>query len=962
MSTLTNLIEDIKLTLAHSDAVPPEKIQTLATQYADECRRLNERFRTVLPSLQNGNLSEAIRLAEMSPNLTDLYGMLNFENREEWVEIVQALSFDEPLPLPEEIMLLLNDAYLTQSPLEPLLKQNRLYALNGSPIADRLQVIRAIAKYDTQNFFWREDIEKFEKIRHTQLKEDVNKALQTKNNTAVSELFRELSAPDWIVPPPKEYRLALFTFVLQGFQRKLQKAFDAYNYTDGQQWYDSMLRLCEKNRIPMPASINAEIQPAVDWLANESQIIESQERFDTAVSELKEVLENGESIQELDRCYYSAEQAAVNISQTLPRETIEWYKRRKQNFEQTRRNRLRVSITLIVAVCILIASGISYGLTVRNFTAQVEATVASLQSVKDEKRYDDIDQTIERVEKKNAKIAAEPKVEKLFDELRIMQKEDKERAANFERALVQIEIALDEKPELTELKKLTASIENCEKLKRTSEEETKFSDMKRKHQVAVNQRQRELDTAFGDKLAVLSKQWAEVRRSRDIKQLTELESGVKSLLQQSPEVSLKQLSEGKEFLTDIQNVTERIRKAQSADEIVKQIREASGWNSYQTALKRLVNDYPLHEAVGDAKSILLQLDDTDKIVQIYVALSKRVNDCGKKMNELQKHIAEIKPPIKILTEKTSTNIDAFVPFIKRFDKIVGTKSLDADTFQKTNNLLVTLSMSKLYPLIYEKKWYYMVEAPSDTVENRGKYKYKTSLSVTEKEIKDYKIKTDLNKIAANMDKQLTGNQFEFAVKTRKELRDIGNDTPLESAADKIEQILTDMLNQTGLDPILKCVMLKFLLDEFSTVEPVFKETFQNYLKSLTDSKLDFDYNWMDVESDKTETQRNLAESQLRILPDLKPLFAKSKQDLKRFANFLTMPDLTWLGIVDKPDKNPWTCTGSLTEKSGTLWVFRKEHDKMQPVKIGTLKDGNVSIDRQSECVRFLPVYLMNNND
>ncbi|MDR0611744.1 MAG: hypothetical protein LBG58_16685 [Planctomycetaceae bacterium] len=962
MSTLTNLIEDIKLTLAHSDAVSPEKIQILATQYADECRRLNERFRTILPSLQNGNLSEAIRLAEMPPNLTDWYGTLNFENREEWVEIVQALDFDEPLPLPEEIMLLLNDAYLTQSPLEPLLKQNRLYALNDSPIADRLQVIRAIAKYDTQNFFWREDIEKFEKIRHTQLKQDVNKALQTKDNTAVSELFRELSAPDWIAPPPKEYRLALFTFMLQGYQRKLQKAFDAYNYPDGQQCYDSMLRLCEKNRIPMPASINAEIQPAVDWLANESQILESQERFDTAVAELKETLENGENIQELDRCYYSAEQAAANISQTLPRETMEWYKRRKQNFEQTRQNRLRVTVTLIVAVCLLIVSGISYGLIVRNFTAQVEAAVTSLQSVKDEKRYDDIDQTIERVEKKNAKVAADPKVEKLFDELRIMQKEDKERAANFERALTQIEIALDEKPELAELKKLTASIENCEKLKRTNEEETKFSDMKRKHQVAVNQRQRELDTAFGDKLAVLSKQWNEIRRSRDIKQMTELESEIKSLLQQSPEVSAKQLSEGKEFLTDIQNVTERVRKAQSADEIVKQIREVSGWNSYQTALKRLVNDHPSHEAVSDAKNILAQLDDTNKIVQTYAALSKKVNDCSKNMSELQKHIAEINPPIKILTEKTGTDVDAFIPFIKRFDKIAETKPLGAETFRKTNDVLVTISKSKLYPLIYEKKWYYMVEAPSETAENRGKYKYKTSVASTEKEIKEYKIKADINKIAVDTNKQLTGNQFEFAVEARKELRSIGNDTPLESAVDKIEKILTEMQDQTGLDPILKCVILKYFLDDFSAVEPVFKETFQNYLKSLTDSKLDFDYNWMEVESDKTETQRNLAESQLRILPDLKSLFAKAKQDFKRFVNSLTIPDLTWLGIVDRPDNTRWTCTGSLTGKSGTLWVFRKEHDKMQPIKIGTLKDGNVSIDRQSECVRFLPVYLMNNHD
>ncbi|MDR1491758.1 MAG: hypothetical protein LBT05_03425, partial [Planctomycetaceae bacterium] len=84
MSDYQSTVDAIKNALMFSDTTAPETLRALAEQYAAACGELNERMKFCGGFLRQGNLAEAVRLAETEPPLLDIYNVLDFPEREEW--------------------------------------------------------------------------------------------------------------------------------------------------------------------------------------------------------------------------------------------------------------------------------------------------------------------------------------------------------------------------------------------------------------------------------------------------------------------------------------------------------------------------------------------------------------------------------------------------------------------------------------------------------------------------------------------------------------------------------------------------------------------------------------------------------------------------------------------------------------------------------------------------------------
>ena len=303
MYELTNLIENIRTALAYSESVPPAKLAGYARRYAEECTKVNTRLQQCLPHLRNGNIAEAVRLAEASPNIAETFNLLHFENRQEWTEICDGLGLDVPPPLAIEVFQELNDAYLQIVPLEPLLKWHRLHALNGSPIRDRLAVLRSLAKADPMNLFWQTDQETFEKARIKELGRDVADALVRKDSLRLQELYRELTAPGWIMAPPAEYRLHICTAVLEEHADELLRHFSAFDYPGVAAAYQSMQQILYAHQMTMPAAIHRSIQAAVQWMHDSATAQQHLARFQHETAELREALDGYTPRQTLENLY-----------------------------------------------------------------------------------------------------------------------------------------------------------------------------------------------------------------------------------------------------------------------------------------------------------------------------------------------------------------------------------------------------------------------------------------------------------------------------------------------------------------------------------------------------------------------------------------------------------------------------------------------------------------------------------
>jgi tetratricopeptide (TPR) repeat protein len=363
MPDLTNLVEDIRTALAFSESVLPDKLAGYARQYAEECTKLNERLKQCLPHLRGGNVAEAVRLAEVSPNITETFNLLDFENRQDWHEVCDGLGLDVPPPLAIEIFQELNDAYLHVSSLEPLLKWHRLYALNGSTLRDRLAVLRSIAKADPMNLYWQTDQETFEKVRIKELEQDVNDAIAKKDMPRLQDIYRELTAPDWQVAPPQEYRLKICTTVLEKYADKLVQHFSAFDYPNAAAVYHSMQQFLSVNQMKMPETIAKNIRAAVQWIHAKreekwdfEQSQQALEQFQQALEQLRSALAYNMPRQNLENLYYVLQDTASRANREIPEEWESQYRNRVKDMLRKEQYREGIAIAAIVGALMLISA------------------------------------------------------------------------------------------------------------------------------------------------------------------------------------------------------------------------------------------------------------------------------------------------------------------------------------------------------------------------------------------------------------------------------------------------------------------------------------------------------------------------------------------------------------------------------------------------------------------------------
>jgi len=349
MHDLTNLIEEIRTALAHSELVPPERLEVYARQYAEACTKLNERIKLCFPYLRTGNVFEVVRLVETQPNLLDTFNLLNFEGRKEWIaEVCDPLGLEIPPPLAVEILQELDKVYSQAGSLETKLKWHRLFALNGSPIRDRLAVLRAIAKADPMNLHWQTDQETFEKVRIKELNREITEALAKNDLPRIRELYQELTVPEWRNVPPKEYRQKLAVPLLRDQAHQLirhhdesiknrdKRYYTAPHYSNAAAIYQAMLQMLSENQMAMPAiEDQMSLETAVQWLQETAleqhslaQFQQYREQFQWEVARFKEALVNNFPLPTLHDLYFSLCHAANHAKMEIPEELELRYRNR----------------------------------------------------------------------------------------------------------------------------------------------------------------------------------------------------------------------------------------------------------------------------------------------------------------------------------------------------------------------------------------------------------------------------------------------------------------------------------------------------------------------------------------------------------------------------------------------------------------------------------------------------------
>ena len=363
---IVEYLRDIRVNIGAGTTSVTDELRESATAYAELCVQANDRLRQCSSFLQQGLRSEAIHLAEESPNLLDLVAALDLPDANQWGEFCQMNELPIPVPLQMDRAQQLNEAYAADQPLETLLNQHRYLALARAPVGQRLSVLRQISTQDPSNPNWEKDVRVFEKARIKELPNSFYIAVKNKDSAALAELHSEINETPWAEEIPtdlalavtdahKRFRRAQADAELRPLVAPLRQAFAARDY-------DACVSIIARWKAVMEAAgittvapeLAHEVQPVVEWVRSEDEAEEQRKRFRAGCDALVGLLNTDASDSDLEAAF----ERLKSFDEPVPAELAERYTQRRAARQKVaeRAHRLRLvtvaaCVFLVLAVC-----------------------------------------------------------------------------------------------------------------------------------------------------------------------------------------------------------------------------------------------------------------------------------------------------------------------------------------------------------------------------------------------------------------------------------------------------------------------------------------------------------------------------------------------------------------------------------------------------------------------------------
>jgi hypothetical protein len=329
-----------------------EEIRSMAAEYASLCAVANERLRKCSAFLQQGLRTEAIHLAEESPNLLDLVSQLDLPDPQVWADYCEANSLPIPPALQLDRAAQLNEAYSQDQPLEHLLARHRFLALSRAPVRERLDVMRQLAQIDAGNPNWEKDIRIFEHARLKELPSAFYNAVKNHDHVAIAALKAELTEQQWFDSPPADLiqsvndafgrvQRAGVETELRKLVEPLREAFAARSLQECQalvqRWKNTM---ANAGITQVCAELMDEIKPVVAFITEQTKRDEFLRRFHESCKAFAKMLDADLDDSQLEAGYAKLKEFHEPIPEDLTARYLAKRSGRRQSADRRHKQRL----------------------------------------------------------------------------------------------------------------------------------------------------------------------------------------------------------------------------------------------------------------------------------------------------------------------------------------------------------------------------------------------------------------------------------------------------------------------------------------------------------------------------------------------------------------------------------------------------------------------------------------------
>lgn len=171
----------------------------VARDYATIVNLVNRRLETCMTYLVQGQMGEAIRVAEERPPLFETCAMLTFEGLPMWQSMCQIKGWPQAESIRNDLVNALKDAFSSPAALEPLMELNR-NATRAKDLRMAVRFLRRLVTLDSENKMWPPTLASFETRYLGELKDQFFPALALKNTATMHRIAEEIESGNWNAP------------------------------------------------------------------------------------------------------------------------------------------------------------------------------------------------------------------------------------------------------------------------------------------------------------------------------------------------------------------------------------------------------------------------------------------------------------------------------------------------------------------------------------------------------------------------------------------------------------------------------------------------------------------------------------------------------------------------------------------------------------------------------------------
>ena len=966
MSDYQTIVENIRNLISFYGTSRDEQLEPLAESYTLASREVNARLLRCSQLIRAGNPSEAVRLADIEPNLLESFALLDFPERDQWCEIVRTFNFPAAPPLFEELAREVNDAYTTVDPLQPLLKKHRVLALVRAPVSERIPVLREMVLMEPENSGWKTDLDAYEKLRLREIEDDVNEAIAAMDVVKMSKLSCEIEQQNWITKPPEKLLSSLKLNLKAESQRgtmlelrqtaeKLQKAYSQQNAAAAIKYMDRWYSLSNQLGNVVPLELRFDIQTPIIWAEEQRQFGKREKHFENRVESFRSEMQKGIDFERMDMLYSELESEAEEIGLDIPESLTRLYASRREISQVRGIRRFRVFLLVVSILGVILCGGIAYGVFHFQHQGKVNAIAQTLQGYLDRKEYGTAEQYIEERNAKNPKFFDAPQIEAIYAELKTAINDEKERKTLFRTSLDKVKLSMnadvfdehsliqaqaragteEEKIELRE-------VEN--ELRRNNHEKRRIKDLALQKEVdAISAEMRKyLPQNGAENETALTKLLNEALKLRDIDDASDKVKNERDLMIGQLEQWTAEIKQRKESKGDISDLT----------------RMVSDPEGYAKTLQALADKYPNLPMSADFQTVLREEKAIETKIQKWNATVMKLPDSSQPSGldeivqtsgKVHQFLADWINFAPLLTDFPDREaVEDSIPYLKaKAAREKNGESILAG-FERQMNTQLSRPVWMYYSEREDAR-YYLLAVPK-VGRNRcwaDKGGKETSVQIPDS--------------AAKLLGDEPAPQVVFAKTAIDTIRKI--ETPdgipwAYAACDLLQKLQDD----PKLDPLLKYILLEQLISTFGTGDLSVQKGYGRHLLQLREEEIDKHVDWINPKSLDAKKERNKAKKVLAGLPPSGTAVEATLKDAESIGKRSIMTYLR-IGWAEKLGDGSWICNTNRTNlpRSG-LVVFRgtTEQDEITNIRSEPLELVNSETKKivpNSLLIFGLPIYL-----